>query len=735
MRNLFKKTPFVAQHDTMDCGPACLAMISAYYGKCHSLQFLRDNTYLTRDGVSLVGLTEAANSIGFDSAGLKVTVEELDNKEIYPSILYWNACHFVVLYSISHSLLNGRKMYHIADPSVGLIHVAEEDLRGSWLADDGKGVLFAPMPTPRFFEIAQEKENSSDYRYLFSYFAPYARNLAKLAICLTTSCILTLIFPFLTQILIDNGVSENKTNVVTMVLLAQLSIYLGSSIIDVVRNWIVLFIGARINIDIISEFFIKIMKLPFRFFDTKFTGDFYQRVQDHARIEQFLTSQSLTTLFSMASFSVFFVVLLKYDLYILFVYLVLTIIAVAWSRYFLQKREMLDYFRFKNNAQNQEAISDMINGIQDVKLNGFEEYKVRKWRKIQIETFGVNLQSLRLDQYQITGFEFINQIKNILVTYIAAQAVINGNMSLGEMMTVSYIIGQMNSPVSQLVSFFRSFQDARLSMHRLAEVQNMLEEGENSAMLIPKSVPQDIKLKSVAFQYEGPLSPFILQGVDIHIPAGKMTAIVGSSGSGKTTLMRLLLKFYGPSKGTILVDGVSLENISPNEWRKQCGVVMQDGYIFSESIARNIATGEKSIDSKRLNEALNIANIKEYVDSLPQKENTMIGAMGNGISGGQKQRLLIARAVYKRPNYIFFDEATSSLDTENENQIQKKLKDFFKERTVVVIAHRLSTVKNADQIIVLQEGKVVEVGTHLQLLKANGAYYRLVKNQIDMENS
>lgn len=735
MKNLLKRTPFVAQHDTMDCGPACLAMISQYYGKCHTLQFLRDNAYLTREGVSLVGLTDAANSIGFDSAALKVTIEELDKKEIYPSILYWNASHFVVLFSITHSLLNGHRTFHIADPSVGLIDVTEENLRNSWVGDDGKGVLFVPMPTARFFEMAQEKEDSSDYRYLFSYFTPYVKNFAKLAICLAASCILTLIFPFLTQALIDNGVTEGNTSVVTMILIAQLSVYMGSAIIEVVRNWIVLYIGARINIDIISDFFTKIMKLPFRFFDTKFTGDFYQRVQDHARIEQFLTSQTLTTLFSIASFSVFFVVLLNYDLYILCVYLSLTIVSVVWSRYFLQKREMLDYFRFKNNAQNQEAISEMIYGIQDVKLNDFEEFKIGKWRKIQIETFGVNLKTLKIDQFQLTGFEFINQVKNILVSYIAAQSVIDGNMTLGGMMTVSYIIGQMNSPVSQLVSFFRSFQDARISMRRLAEVQNMAEEGENSDKLSPMPSPRDIKLQSLSFQYEGPSSPFVLHDVNIYIPAGKMTAIVGSSGSGKTTLMRLLLKFYEPSMGSVLVEGIPLLNISPKEWRNQCGVVMQDGYIFSETIARNIATSEESIDRNRLEEALKIANIKDYVDSLPQKENTMIGSMGNGISGGQRQRLLIARAVYKRPNYIFFDEATSSLDTENENLIQKRLKDFFKDRTVVVIAHRLSTVKNADQIIVLQEGRVVEIGSHQQLIKSNGAYYRLVKNQIELENS
>ncbi|MDR3653460.1 MAG: peptidase domain-containing ABC transporter [Paludibacter sp.] len=739
---LFKTFPFVAQHDSMDCGPACLAMISEYYGKKHSLQFLRDNSYLTREGVSLIGLTEAATKIGFESMALNLTVNDLITEKVYPCVLFWNSGHFVVLHNIRQNFITKKYSFKIADPSVGFINIPEEKFKQSWLNSENEGVVFAVEPTENFFDFEQQKEKNYNLKYLFDYVSPYKKQLLQLIFSLAVGSLLTLILPFLTQALIDKGVSAHNLNIVFLILLSQIFVFLGSVIIEIVRNWLILYIGARVNISIISDFFRKIMKLPLKFFETKFLGDFYQRIQDHSRIENFLTSQSLTTFFSLINFLIFFIVLLHYSFKILFLYVTLTCLAIIWSRFFLKRREILDYFRFKTNSLNQEAVNEMIYGIQEIKLNNFENYKIEKWEKVQIDVFGVNLKVLRLDQLQLIGFDFINQIKNIIVTYLAARLVILGYITLGGMLSISYIIGQMNSPVNQLIAFFRSLQDAQLSMKRLTEVQYYQEEESEELITLPKTNntsykngTKGIQMNNVSFQYEGPLSPFVLKDINLFIPEGKTTAIVGASGCGKTTLMKLLLRFYEPVNGEIIVNGTKLNQISPLNWRKNCGVVMQDGFIFSETIARNIATNEITICPEKLSNAINIANITDFVESLPLKENTIIGSMGNGISSGQRQRILIARSVYKQPQYILFDEATSALDTENEKIIHDNLNNFFMNKTVIIIAHRLSTVKNADQIVVMKDGEVVEIGNHIELTKAKGIYFNLVKNQLELEKS
>jgi ATP-binding cassette subfamily B protein len=520
-----------------------------------------------------------------------------------------------------------------------------------------------------------------------------------------------------------------------------LAFFFGNIIFGIFRNWIMLVMGTKINIQIISDFLKKLLKLPIKFFDTKLMGDFNQRIQDHERIENFLTSQSLLTLFSMITFSVFFGVLWYYDFRILAVYMVLTVVSIIWSLYWMKKRKILDYFRFQQRSENHESIYEIINGVSEMKLNQFEDFKRQEWENIQQKLFKINIRILKLDQLQLSGFDFINQLKNIVVTFLAASFVVEGHMTLGALLSVSYIIGQMNSPVSQLINFFRSLQDAKLSLSRLNEVQNHPEEEQkNQVPLLSKKytdqngINKGIYFKNVSFQYEGPQSPYVLKDINLFIPEGKVTAIVGASGSGKTTLIKMLLKFYEPISGKINFNHLNINNISPLDLRKNCGVVMQDGFIFSDTIERNIATSDEKIDYEKLDKALQTANIKSFVEDLPLGLNTKIGASGNGISGGQKQRILIARAVYKDPEFILLDEATSALDSENEKIIHENLQEFFKSRTVVIIAHRLSTVKNADNIVVMKNGKVTEIGTHLELVKKRGDYFELVKNQLELGN-
>lgn len=739
---MLKSFPFVPQHDAMDCGPACLAMVAQFYGKKYSLQYLRENAYLTREGVSLNGMTEAATLIGFDTISARTTLDKLIEEKPFPCILFWNNCHFVVLRDIKRNPFTKKYSFALADPSAGLITIPEVNFNDSWTNGGKKGVVFLLEPSDDFYKQQPPREEAYNFRQLIKYISPYKKDFFQLILGLTVGSLFTLIFPFLTQYLIDKGIVAKNLDYVFIILLAQVFIFLGSVVIEIVRNWLVLYIGARINISIISDFFKKIMKLPIRFFDTKFSGDFYQRIHDHSRIEQFLTSQSLTTFFSLVNFLIFFFVLFHYNYKILLVYASLTLVAIIWSRQFLKKREQLDYYRFRSNALGNQAVNEMINGIQEIKLNNFENYKREEWETVQVKLFNVNLNVLKLDQFQLIGYDFINQLKNIIVTFIAAREVILGNITLGGMLSIAYIIGQMNSPVNQLVGFFRSLQDAQLSMKRLTEVQNHKEEEQPEHINLSKAelaytngIEKGIRLSNVSFQYEGPYSPMVLKNINLFIPDGKTTAIVGGSGSGKTTLMKLLLRFYEPTQGDVKVNQHLLTDISPLNWRQNCGVVMQDGYIFSETINRNIATKEVEINEKKLEDAIRIANIGEYIDSLPSGGDTRIGSAGSGISGGQRQRILIARAVYKQPHFIFFDEATSALDTENEKIIHDQLGDFFRNKTVIIIAHRLSTVKNADQIIVLKDGEIVEKGTHTDLVRSRGNYYNLVKNQLELETS
>ncbi|MCW3465682.1 peptidase domain-containing ABC transporter [Chitinophaga nivalis] len=552
------------------------------------------------------------------------------------------------------------------------------------------------------------------------------------------SCI-SLGLPFLTKNLIDKGVSAKNLSLISLLLLAQLGLFLGTVVIGIIRNWLTLRVGARINITIISDYLKKVLQLPVRFFETKMMGDFNQRIQDHERIESFLTSQSLLTVFSILTFSAFLVVLCYYDFTILLVYVLLTMMSVGWSYYFLRKRRILNYYRFQRRSENQEAVLEMLSGVTEMKLNGFENFKRRRWEQLQEKLFQINMRILKQDQLQSSVFDMLNHLKNVLATFLAAIYTVKGAMTLGELLSVSFIIGQMNAPVSQLITFFRSLQDAKLSLERLAEVEQHPEEWqpdqigmEHTYEAVLPEEERGIYLSDLSFRYGSAASPLVLKDINLFIPEGKVTAIVGASGSGKTTLLKLLLKFYAPVKGNIHINHCNLQDIESASLRDHCGVVMQDGFIYSDTIERNIVTADEKPDAQRFANAVRMANVKEFIQSLPLKEKTKIGAAGNNISGGQKQRILIARAVYKNPDYVFLDEATSALDAENERVIHDNLTGFFQGKTVVIIAHRLSTVKNADQVIVLKNGRVVEQGYHQQLVQHKGEYFNLIKNQLEL---
>lgn len=735
---------FIPQHDQMDCGPACISMIADHYDKTYDIQFLRENTFMTREGVSLLGIMQAAEKTGFSTLPAKLTVEKLilliTNEQVsLPCIIHWNQNHFVVLKRIKKSLFSGKYLFKLADPAYGFISLTQQKFEFSFLNGDQEGVALFMEPSCDFSEPEQQNSQKPSMSYLLDYLNPFKKQLIAMMLLLLVGSGINLSFPFLTQQLIDNGIKYKDLNIISLILLAQLALFFGLITFEIIRNRITLKTGTILSIRIISGFLKKMLRLPIRFFESKMIGDLQQRIKDNERIENFITSQSILTAFSIITFSVYFGVLCYYDIQILAIYLLLTAISVVWSLFWLQKRRIVDYFKFQEQSKNQSSIYELINGVSEMKLNQFEDFKCKEWEDIQQKLFKINLRLLKIDQFQNSGFEFFNQFKNILVTFLAACNVVTGQMTLGELMGISYIIGQMNSPVNQLVSFFRSLQDARLSLERLNEVQNNADEEQPDQLplktIIPKqstSETQGIHIKNVSFQYQGPLSPFVLKDINLFIPEGKITAIVGTSGSGKTTLLKLLLKFFSPVEGKIFYNNNDINQLSAKSLRQNTGVVMQDGYIFSDTIERNIATGDEFINMEKLKTATATAYLDNFIASLPLGYQTKIGTDGNGISGGQRQRILIARAVYKNPHYIFFDEATSALDAESEKNIYDNLQRFFKGKTVIVIAHRLSTVKNADQIIVLKNGIITEKGSHSELVANKSEYFNLVKNQLEL---
>jgi ATP-binding cassette subfamily B protein len=725
------KFPFVKQFDAMDCGPACLSMVAKFYGKTYSLQTLRERSYITREGVSMLGTSDAAESIGLRTMGVRLTYEELRTKAVLPCIAHWKQKHFIVVYKIE------KDEVHVADPEHGLVKYSKQEFLQGWIGTkkegENQGLCLLLEPTPDFYKQVDESLDKSSFRFLFSYLRPYKKFLFQLFLGLFIGSILQLIFPFLTQAIVDKGISNQDIGFIYLVLIAQLVIFLSQTSVEFIRSWILLHISTRINISLISDFLIKLMKLPIGFFDTKTIGDIMQRIGDHRRIESFLTTSTLNILFSMINLIVFGIVLAIYSLKIFIIFICGSIIYMVWAYLFMKKRRSLDFKRFAQLADNQSNLFQLITGIQEIKQNNCERQKRWDWERIQAKLFRINVKSLTLNQYQQSGSIFVNQLKNIMISFFAATSVIDGSMTLGMMMAVQYIIGQLNSPIEQLIGFFHSIQDAKISLERLGEIhQKKDEESPDEEMISILPENKSLNISNLSFQYEDPYSEFVLKDLSLQIPENKTTAIVGVSGSGKTTLIKLLLGFYPPTKGQVKIGDIRLSNFSKRFWRQKCGVVMQDGFIFSDTIAKNIAVGDEITDKERLLNSLKIAAVQDLIEMLPLAYNAKIGLEGRSLSEGQKQRILIARSVYKNPEYLFFDEATNALDASSERIIMNNLEKFFKGRTVVVVAHRLSTVKNADQIVVLDKGRIVEKGTHKELTKLKGAYFNLVRDQLEL---
>jgi len=726
------KFPYYQQLDSVDCGPTCLRIIAKYYGKSYALDGLREKSYYTRDGVSMLGISDAAESIGFRTLGVKVDFERLKQDAQTPFIAHWQQQHFFVVYGFK------KDKVLISDPAYGLVTMSEQEFCKGWLSskenDLDVGLALVMQPTPAFYTSDDESLKKSGINFLFLYLKPYKRFIVQLFLGMLIGSIIQLLLPFMTQSVVDFGIQNQNLDFVVLIMIAQVILLISNMSVEFVRGWILLHLGSRINISLLSDFLMKLMKLSVPFFDTKTTGDLLRRLGDHYRIENFLTSSSINLVFSLVNFFVFSIVLILYDLKIFSIFLFGSALYVLWITLFLRKRRELDYKKFNATTKDSNRIIQLFTGIEEIKLHNCEKQKRWEWERGQAKLYKLSMSAMTINQYQWVGSAFLNELKNLVISFFAAKSVINGDITFGMMMAIQYITGQLNGTVSQFIGFMHSLQDTKIGLERLSEIHNQENEDENNEETTIRNFPAEHTLyfNNVSFQYGGPHSAYALRNVSFVIPKGKVTAIVGASGSGKTTLLKLLVRFYKPTSGEISVGDINLTNFSAAFWRDRCGAVMQNGFIFSDTIARNIILREGAPDLDKLLYAVKVASIQEFIESLPLSYNTKIGDEGVGLSQGQKQRILIARAVYKDPTLILFDEATNALDANNEKMIMGWLAEFFRGRTVVVVAHRLSTVKHADQIIVLNNGQVVEVGTHVELAQVKGAYYELVKNQLEL---
>lgn len=729
--------PHYKQLDSMACGASCLRMIAKFYGRSFGVSLLQERCHTGHLGVSMLGISDAAESIGFRTLGVKLALDQLCEEAPLPCILHWNQNHFVVLYDVRQKK-NGT-VFYIGDPAAeGILKYRQPAFEKCWLsaqtADGQKiGTALLLEPTPRFYAARAEARHDDrlHFRFLLRYLHPYRRFLLQLLFGLLTGSIISLIFPFLTQSMVDTGIGNSDLGFVVAILVAQLMLTVGQAANSLIRNWVMLHLTTRLSISLISDFLAKLMRLPIAFFDAKRIGDIMQRIEDHHRIQSFLTGTLISLLIASITFVVYSTIMAGYDWVILGIFLLGSLLYVGWILVFLKRRRRIDHMRFQEAVANQSTIVQLVSGMQDIKLNNCEKQKRWTWENVQVKLYKISIKGLSLQQTQQIGSLFIDQSKNILISYIAASAVISGNMTLGMMMALQYIIGQLNGTVSQFIGFVQESQDAKISLERLNEIHERKdEESADDEKLQAVPVGSDLVLRHVSFQYAGPHSEKVLDDVNLTIEAGKVTAIVGASGSGKTTLLKLLLGFYAPTAGEVLLGNVPLTRYSDSAWRHCCGVVMQEGFVFSDTIAGNIGLTDANPDMDRVRQAAHIANIEEFIDSLPLGYHTKIGIDGHGLSTGQKQRILIARAAYKNAPYLMLDEATNALDAINERIIMEKLDRLFEHKTVVIVAHRLSTVQRADRIVVLDHGRVIEQGTHRELTARKGYYYRLVRDQL-----
>ena len=724
--------PHFKQLDSRDCGPTCLRMIAKYYGKTFSREFLRDKSSITKTGVTMAGIAEAAEAIEMRTLGMRISLESLVTQAPTPFIVPWRQKHFVVVYKTSKT-----KIY-VADPAQGLLTYSHEDFKKAWTnTTDDTGFVLLLEANPQFYALEEDKTKTKGFSFLLPYFRPYKKLIRQLFVGLLVATIIQFILPFLMQTVVDVGVNNRDIPFIYLILVSQLVLILSQTLVSVFREWLLIHITSRFNIKMVSDFLFKMLKLPVSYFDTRNAGEHLQRITDHTRIQNFISSSTLNMIFSMITFIIFNCILAYYNLTIFFVFIIGAILYVGWTFFFLKKRAELDYKRFDETSQSQTNLLQIISGVKEIKINNSQRKNRWKWEFNQISLFKTSLSTLKLVQYQTIGATFINEIKNIVITFLAAKAVVDGNLTLGMMISTQYIVGQLNLPLSNFITFIQTWQDAKISLERLSQVHTRDDEDLATAKKsneLPNA--KTIELKNLSYRYGGKSTPFVLKNINCIIPEGKTTAIVGASGSGKTTLMKLLLKFYEPTKGSINIGSIDLNSINNDFWRMNCGAVMQDTFMFNDTIAGNISESEQNemIDRDKLNNAAFVSNIDDFIQKLPNKFNTELGTSGIRLSGGQEQRIMIARAVYKDPFYLFFDEATSALDANNEKVIMENLNAFITGKTAIIVAHRLSTVKNADTVIVLENGEIVEQGNHNDLTKLRGKYYELVKNQLELGN-
>ena len=733
----FKRFPHFKQNNSSDCGPTSLRMIARHYGLDYSTEMLRKHCHITRCGVNLLGISEAAEYIGFETAGVKVTFEQLAEEGVFPCILHWNQNHFVVCYGIEKCKHGGFKI-HISDPASQRLTYNKDEFERCWIGpqadENSNGVALMLEPSDDFGKIEDEyRKNSRSMLSFARYFTPYRSMIGQLVLAMFVGSVIQMILPFLSQAMVDQGINGRNLNIITLILFAQLGFFVATLSIDYIRSWIMLHMNSRIDIQLIADFLIKLTAMPLQFFDSRMTGDILQRIGDHGRIKNFLLSNSMRIVFSLINFVVYLAILAYYNVLVLAIFVVGNTLYVVWISFFMRYRRELDIKRFNQSALEQSKMIQLVQGMQDIKLNNCERQKRWEWERIQVRLFQIGLKGLRIGQIQQSGSVFFTQTTHILIYFIAAKSVVEGSMTLGMMMSLTYIIGQVSAPIGEFIGFVQSFQDAKISLERLNEIHSQDDEETNigkKLSILPKE--HDIEINDLSFSYTGSERELALKNITLSIPAHKVTAIVGESGCGKTTLIKLLQGFYEPTYGSIKVGGTVLTDINPHTWRAATGSVMQDSFIFSDTIANNIAVNSDETDKEQMRNAAHMARIDDFVESLPMGYDTIIGMEGKGVSQGQRQRILIARAIYKNPKYIFLDEATNSLDATNEAKIMDNLRQFYEGRTVVISAHRLSTVRDADQIIVMNAGEIVERGNHYSLLKKRGRYYELVKHQINV---